>query len=237
MKVSSRFVGRLKRNLRDYGIVLTFLRILHYLRLISVLHSFEIVGTDGAFEATGGTPSGNENKGQFRFQEIQESELEKLRFADGMYSIETMKMHFASGLRFFAAFDGDFVVAVNGFHPNCADLVYVKMPHVKLPEKVGYFNCALTAPSYRNRSIGSALKQYRLAQVQSEGYKALFAAVFVENRDALRWNLRNSFQYLGRITYLKWRGRDFWIKRLSPVVRRYAHQSNGIFFERRLEAI
>jgi len=101
------------------------------------------------------------------------------------------------------------------------------MPNVKLPEKIGYFNCALTAPAYRSCSVGTKLRQYAMDSIQEEGFKGVLAAVFIENRLAIRWNLRNGFQYLGRISYIKFSNKKFWLRRLSPAGKRYAYILNG----------
>jgi len=198
------------------------LHILHRFHAISVLHTFEIVFKDL------GAPKNEEimklpENHKIMMREIEERELNQLKFAPGMYTIETFRAHFAKGMRFCAAFIGDEVVAVNGIHLSCADLVYVGMPNIMLSEKVAYLNCAHTAPNYRNLAIGTQLRNYRLDMIHKEGIEQVFGAVFIENKEALRWNLRNGFQYWGRISYIKCFGKDFWVRRLTNVGKRYAY--------------
>lgn len=211
---------RVFNSFKDYGFVETILKIFHWLHFISVLHTFEFVLKElelpvhqAAFSLIGTR--------RITFREIEESELDALKFADGMYSTETFRMHFSKGMRFFAAFDGDLIVSVNGVNTRYADLIYIRLPRVYLPEGFVYFNCALTVPSFRDLSIGSALRGFVQVQIQKEGYQYIFGAVFIENRQAMRWNMRNGFQDWGRISYIQFLGRNFWYRRLTKVGRRY----------------
>ncbi len=217
---------KILRSLKDYGLVDTLLRILHRFRVISMVHTFEII-----FKNLGDLKNEEINKlpenHRITMREIEEHELNQLKFAPGMYTIETLRMHFSKGMRFCAAFVDDKIVAVNGIHMSCADLIYIGMPNIILLEKVAYLNCAHTAPVYRNLSIGTALRNFRLDIVQKEGIEQVFGAVFIENKKAMRWNLRNGFQYWGRISYIKFGNKKFWWRYLTNVGRRYAYILNG----------
>ena len=217
---------KLFQSSKREGLIHALLRVFHRFRLISVLHTFEIihVGLLNPVECLF-SRADQLMSGQLKLncREIKEYELDKLQFADGMYSLETFRMHFASGMRFFAAFHEEVIVAVNGVHERCANLVYVKLPNVELPHGIVYLNCALTAPAYRNLSMGMILRGFMLNQLKKEGFQSAVGAVFIENRGAVRWNLRNGFQYWGRISYIRCQGRDFWWKRLTKTGRRYPH--------------
>ena len=218
-------MGKILKSLKEYGLTDTLLRVLHRLRVISTLHAFEIIFKDLREPSNEGNRySGNQ---KITMREIKEYELKNLKFAPGMYTIETFRMHFSKGMRFCAAFIDDEVVADNGIHMTCADLVYVGMPNLILPEKVAYLNCAHTAPTYRDLAIGTQLRNHRLNIIKKEGVEQVFGAVFIENKNALRWNLRNGFQYWGRITYIKFGNQKFWLRRLSNVGRRYAYILNN----------
>jgi len=227
---------KILKSLKNYGLTNTILRILHRLRVISALHSFEITFKDLEELQNDRLNQPSENL-KLMIREIQEYELTRLKFAPGMFAIETIKMHFSKGMRFFAAFLGDEIVAVNGAHLTCADLIYVGLPNIGLPAKVAYLNCAQTAPAYRNLFIGSQLRHFRLALLKKEGFEQAFGVVFIENRKALRWNLRNGSQYWGRISYIKLGNKKFWLKRLSPVGKRYAYILNGAKTEEKQELL
>ena len=219
-------VQKLSRSLKEEGLLHTCFRILHRFRLISVLHTFEILygALSNPVECLSSRADQQmSSQLKLKCREIKEYELDKLQFADGMYSLETFRMHFANGMRFFAAFHEDLIVAVNGIHEQCANLVYIKLPNIELPHGIVYLNCALTAPAYGNRSIGTVLRGFMLGQLKKEGFQSAVAAVFIENRGALRWNMRNGFTYWGRISYIRCGKRDFWWKHVTQVGRRYGH--------------
>ena len=204
--------------LKDYGLTYSVLRVFHLLRIISVLHSFDFVFK----ELASFSPESDFQRGEFTYREIFEIELDKLNYAKGIYPIETLRIHFSKGMRFFAAFHQAQIIAVNGMHTTHADLIYIAMPNIKLPEKVAYSNCALTAPAYRNHLIGTHLRSHLLNVLCEEGFKRVFGAVFIENKQALRWNLRNGFQYCGRISYIKWGNKKLWFRRFTPAGRQFS---------------
>jgi len=227
--------SKLIKTLRNYGLDETILKILERLRLISVLHTFDFVYKeldDSKDFVPSKVESVYETKGiQLECREINVMELEQLNYAEGMYSIEILRAHFGRGLRFFAAFYENVVAAVMGVHKHYAHLSYVNRPLVHLPSGIVYMNCALTAPAYRNLGIGSILRTYVLNQVHKEGYQVVIGTIFVYNRSALRWNLRNGFKRWGRVSYIKWRGRDFWWTRLTKVGRRHPHLLDHVVTE------
>ncbi len=223
------------RSPNSDGIGETLLRILHSLKLISVLHTFDFVYNEleGSkdfisskienIHETNGVP--------LECREINANELEQLNYTDGMYSIETLQKHFGNGMRFFGAFCKNTLVAVRGVHTSYAQLAYINRPLVRLPHGVVYMNCALTAPTYRNAKVGSVLRSYMLNQIRKEGYQAVVGAVFVDNRAALRWNLRNGFKRWGRVSYIKCIERNFWWTRLTKVGRQHPYLLNDVVTE------
>ena len=225
-------VAKVYQSVLSDGVAGTAFKILHRLRLISVLHGFHFV----LIELDSPSLSGDESSAnpimiegtELEMREIKSEELMQLHFADGMYSIETFQMHFSKGMRFFAAFHKDAVVSVNGINTRTADLVYIKRPDLQLPEGMAYLNCAMTVPDYRNRSIGTEVRSFMLHQLAQEGVRSVFGAIFVENKDALRWNLRNGFKYLGKIYYVRCGHSVYWWKRWTPIGRCYRHIFNGI---------
>ncbi len=228
-------VSKLYKSLRNDGSAETILKILHRLRLLSVLHTFDFVYLE--FEGSkDAVPSKVEsvyktNGIELKCREINADELEHLNYADGMYSIETLRAHFERGLRFFGAFQKGMLVTVHGFHSSRAHLTYINRPLVYLPFGVVYLNCGFTTPAYRNLGIGSVLRIYMLDQIEREGYRAVVGAIFVHSQGALRWNLRHGFKQWGRVSYVKWHGRDFWWTRLTEVGQRYSHLLDNVATE------
>ena len=228
---------------KTVGIAETFLRVLHRFRIISVLHSFdfalkELGVRDGilimnSFDESTETKVCEINDLRITLREIKEDELENLDFAEGIFSVETFREHFARGLRFFAAFHKGAVVCVNGIHMKYAHLVYIKRPVVELPEGVAYLNCAMTSPGYRSHGIGTVVRTFLLARLWREGYKQIVSAVFTENSGALRWNSTNGFHHWWRVSYIHWLGHDLWLKRLTKVGRRHANLLDNVIHEER----
>lgn len=219
--------------LREFGFWETFFRSLHRLRIISAVHSFiftlkEIRVRDGvlilnSLDEAEGSKVCQINGFQVILREIKEEELENLSFAKEMYSIETFCEHFARGMRFFAAFHEGVVVSVNAVNTKYAHLSYIKLPIVQLPHGATYINCALTSPDYRNLGLGTLLRTFLLNKMWKEGYKLMVGAVLTDNQGALRWNATNGFQQWGKIFYIQFCGRDFWVRRLTSVGRRFPY--------------
>lgn len=212
-------ISKAFRSLKEDGMILTGFRILHRFRMISVLHSFDFVFKKMEFTEEAPTVNGM----SLVFREIREEELERLNFAEGIFPLETIREHFSRGLRFFAAFREGVVIAANGIHPRYAHLAYIKRQVVCLPEGIVYFNCAITSPSYRNLKVGTSLRRFVMNQMRTEGYQFVIAAVFSENKSALRWNSTNGFKRWGRISYIQWMGHHFWVKQLSQTGRQLPH--------------
>ena len=151
---------------------------------------------------------------------ILESSIHESNGMSPMEALETLQKHLNRGLRFFGAFCNNSLIAVNGVHCSYAHLDYINRPSVALPRGFVYLNCGLTVPAYRNLGIGTVLRGYMFKQIQNEGYRSAFGAIFAENKGALRWNLRHGFKRWGRISFVKWCGRDFWWVRLTNIGRR-----------------
>ena len=212
---------------RDYGAEEAFLRILHRLRVLSVNHGFNIfygefhpllgVGVKGMTQWVG------VGEHRLALREISREEAETLTYADDLHYkdgnarvICDLREQFGKGLRFFAAFDKETVVALSGVHTDVADFVYVHKPRMPLPSGIVYFNAALTSRRYRSLGIGTALRRYLFGAMQLEGYVGALSATFLENREAARWHLANGFRRWGRIRYIRFLGKEFcWVQRTS----------------------
>ncbi|OGW86080.1 MAG: hypothetical protein A3C35_08585 [Omnitrophica bacterium RIFCSPHIGHO2_02_FULL_46_11] len=229
---------KFKKSLREAGLIETALRTLHWFKIISVLHSFdftlkELSIRDGvlilnSFDEIDAPKVSQINGLHISMREIKEEELENLTFDEGMFPLEIMREHYARGLRFFSVFHEGTIVALNGIHMRYAHLSYIKRSAVQLPQGVAYLNCAMTSPNYRDLGIGTVLRTFALCQLWREDYKWVIGAVFTENSAALRWNLTNDFKKWGRISYIRFQGHDFWIKRLTKVGRQSPNLLNNL---------
>lgn len=214
------------RSFRDDGAVETMYRLLHRLRIVSVVHSLdffikELNGSTAARAAEKGNPDS-----PWTFREVSAHEFECLRYAEGLQPIEWMRDQFDRGSRFFAAFENECVVGVDWIHLRVAELGHVKRM-VELPREVAYTHSALVAPPYRNKGIGTLLKKCLLEAARRERFRFMLLAVFLNNQDAMRWHERNGFSRWGRMTYVRWHGRDFWRVYLTKTGRRYPNLLNG----------
>jgi len=224
---------------RDYGAEEVVLRLLHRLRVISVNHAFNLfygelhpllgIGVKGTTQWAG------VGERRLALREISREESEKLTYADDLHYkdgdapvIEDLREQFNRGLRFFAAFDKETVVALSGVHTSVADFVYVHKPRMPLPPGIVYFNAALTSPRYRSRGVGTALRRYLFGAMKLEGYVGVLSVTFLENKGAARWHDTNGFRRWGKIRYVRFLGKEFcWVQRTS-VGRAYPHLiSNG----------
>ncbi len=230
-------VSRLWKCYRDYGPAETFWRLLHRFRIISINHSLDLFLREFKRlpgEGRNGIPRTVDVGGlQVLLREISLGEVETLKVADGLRYTERESVQKAlqrlmkEGGRFFAAFADDRVVALNGIHRSFANLSFIQKPLVRLPEGVVYFNAALTAPDYRNRGIGTALRRHVFSVMQRSGYHGVTLAVFIENKGAIRWQEANGFKRWGRIRYIKGFGREFWRTRLTEMGHRYPNLLAG----------
>lgn len=199
---------------RSYGAVETFSRTLHRFGLASCPHSLEIYVSELDRQTK------NDGDSQFACREIFPGDLKKTEFAEGLQEKEWMRMQFEQGSRLFVSMHRDLAVSVEWINPYGAELGHIKR-HVALAKGIAYMHAALTAPAYRNKGLGSFLKQYVLEQFKKEGFRLGMLAVFIENDDAKRWHRRTGFSRWGEVTYLKLNGRDYWWTRLTSVGRRY----------------
>ena len=225
--IFSSSIQKIRTVHRNNGAQEIFLKILHRLRIISVNHAFNLfygefhpllgVGVMGTTQWVG--VEGH----RLALREISREEAETLTYADDLHYkdgdasvMEDLQEQFSKGLRFFAAFDKETIVALSGVHTAVADFVYVNKPNMPLQPGVVYFNAALTSPRYRNLGIGTMLRRYLFGAMQLEGYVGALSATFLENRGAARWHLANGFRRWGRIRYVRFLGKDIcWVQRTS----------------------
>ncbi len=211
------------RCFKEEGPTETFYRLLHRLRLVSVHHALDIY----LKEMGEGPEKHLADEGlHLNFREIFPDEIERFRypeefrFFDGSSPIQLMQKVFTEKMRFFAALDGDLLIALNGVNTKIANLWSLKKQSLPLPGGTVYLDNAMTAPQYRRRGIGSALRSYMMHLLREEGYRRVILATHPDNKGAARWQESQGFQRWGRIRYLKWRGKDIWKYEWTPLGRR-----------------
>jgi hypothetical protein len=131
-----------------------------------------------------------------------------------------MDEQFARNSRLFGALERHTLVATNWVNAQVADLSYINRPHVALPAGMAYAYGARVAALYRDRGIGSCVKQHLLNVLRQEGVEVVVIAALMRNLAGKRWHLANGFQPWGRAIYLQWRGRDLWWNHLTELGRR-----------------
>ena len=207
---------------RSYGGTETFCRVLHRFRVVTVNHVFDIWFKE--LDEKIDNPASHQG---LVIREIFPNEIETLKYAEdlhyreGISPVKDLQEQFSRGMRFFAVLKEGVVIALNGINIHHADFVYLNKPMLPLPQGVVYFNAALTAPVYRNRRIGTTLREYVVQRMKEEGYHTAVAATFIENKGAAHWHRLRGFQYWGKIRYFRWKEQDFWWTQLTKVGRRY----------------
>lgn len=224
--------NRLYTYYEQEGAVETLCRATHRLRLISVHHSFNVFFQE--LDSLSGTRRETLMSGHLSFQELSREDVGRLKYAEGLQYqsniplLHSLQRQFALGLRYFAAMDRGTVIALTGVHLSRAYLGYVNLPVVELPSGVSYLNGALTAPAFRRRGIGTALRQYIFQVLEQGGWKAVMLASHVDNSQANHWHEESGMARWGRVTYVRWRNRDLcWIRR-TAVGRRYPELLNRV---------
>ncbi len=217
MSSGSGFLARSFNCYQAYGAAETFRRVLHRFKILSVQRSLDFFMKELS-ESSNGAPV---EKCLWAFREVHVHEFEDLIYADGLPSVEWMREQFNHGSRLFAAFENGCVVATHWIHEKIAELGHIRRI-VELSARAVYTHGALTAVAFRNKGIGTLLKRYLLSVLHQEGFRYVFLAVFLDNHDAMRWHLKNSFAKWGTVTYLKFANRQFWWTQLTSVGRQYS---------------
>jgi GNAT superfamily N-acetyltransferase len=205
-------------------------------RLVSAYRALEIYVLDLAqFGGPGDGSDGSDAPSVWRswdgctFREVLLQEAASLRYADDFESADATQRRFANGSRLFAALEpGGQVVAVSWVNPSHAYLRHVKRDQVPLRRGSVYLHGGATALAYRRRGIGSALRQYLADQLSHQGALRMVSAVFPDNAPALAWHAGNGLQRWGRITYLRWRGREIWWTHVTAYGRQHPQLLEGI---------
>ena len=212
MKKLFNSAGRCLDCYRAYGVTETLLRLLHRFRIVAAVHTLEFYVNELVQVPKDASSDGNEN---INFREVFANELEHLDFAEGLQTVDWMRNQFSNGSRFFAAVEGKKVVSTCWIHTSFAELDYIKRPLVELTEGVVYTHGAVTAPEFRGLGIAAALRHFVMARMEQEGYKYFFGALFIDNFAAKRLQKSVNSKYWGRITYVKWKQKEVWIKQLT----------------------
>ena len=155
-------------------------------------------------------------------REVKAEEGRRLRFAEGLLPPEEkwVEAQFARGSRLLAVLKDETVIGMNWINDTFADLTHINRPRVPVSEGFIYSYRAFVAPAYRNRGIGTLLKQTLMKILRDEGYRMLFLTVFLKDILPHRWHRRNGFKKWGRVTYLDLRAARFLWTRVTKEGRR-----------------
>lgn len=216
MSSGSGFLARSFNCYQAYGAAETFRRILHRFKILSAQHSLDFFVKELS-ESSNGAPV---EKCPWAFREVHVHEFESLTYADGLQSIAWMREQFDHGSRLFAAFGNERIIGIDWIHTKVAELGHIRQI-VELPEDTAYMHGTLMATAYRNKGIGTLLKQHVFGVLHQEKFRYVFLAVFLDNHDATRWHLRNGFIKWGTVTYLKFANREFWWTQPASMGRQY----------------
>lgn len=217
-----RAVGRAWACWQTYGCAETSCRLLHRMRVISVNHPLDIFIKEAGAATERLAPLPAFDARGIELREVAQGDLKDLILAEGLEDRAFMDEQFARSSRLFVALADKTIVAVNWGNPRFAHLDFIHRPLIRLPQGVAYSHSAMTAPAYRRRGIGGALKDYQFEVFHGEGYQLVILAAFLESYAAIAWHNANGFLRWGRIQYLCFGKREVWWTRLTPMGRRYA---------------
>ncbi|HLD49854.1 MAG TPA: GNAT family N-acetyltransferase [bacterium] len=208
-------------QLRHFGLAQALGRALADFRLLAKYHSLDFY-----FLELSSGPSVSSKKlpvlPGLTVREIKAEETRAFRFADGLLPPEEkwVEAQFARNSRLFAILEGDTVIGMNWINETFADLTHINRPRVPVPKGFVYSYRAAVAPSYRNRGIGTLLKQTLVKTLKDEGHRMVFLTVFLKDIVPHRWHRKNGFRKWGRVTYLDLRVTRFLWTRLTKEGRR-----------------
>jgi len=215
MKAIAPFAWKIWLRWRDFGPDEVLCRSVSRLGWVSPCKSLDIYVKELGSDLPQAHPNG------ILFREVSWKEVWNFRFSGGLPSLEEIWKNFDRGSRLFAALESDTVVAVNWMNLRSADLTAIHLSSVTVPGGAVYSHGAFVSPAFRNRGIGTRLKQTALNTLQREGVQFAFVAVFLEDIRVHRWHLANGFQKWGRVTHFRWGEKDQWWTRLSATGQRY----------------
>jgi GNAT superfamily N-acetyltransferase len=142
--------------------------------------------------------------------------------ADWVADADALRRYFSQGSRLFVATHDGRWIASQWLNQHSADLSYIRRPKVLLPAGFAYLHGAMTSPASRGRGIGTTLRHFIARTAFTEGSKWCISAALLDNAAAQHWHrksLRES--YWGRISYVRWRRRDRWLKFLTATGKSY----------------
>ena len=197
----------------------TITRLLRGLRVAEVAHSLSILTRELRPQEPAGAVRRPVPDGLI-VREISSEKLAGYRQGEGLPSSDFFQKEFSRGARLFGAVRGEDLLAVNWVNHQWGDLTHIRRPSVTFSQGTAYLCGAEVALEHRGQGIGSLLKQELFALLRKEGYERVAVAAYLLDPRVHRWHRMNGFSLWGNISYFRWRGRDFWWTRLTPLGRR-----------------
>ena len=210
------------KSLRDYGATETFFRGLHRLRIISAVHSLDFYVNQLNVADNTAVRGFVIDRKRCEFQELAPEALKKFLIHKSLGSSDWFAEQFDRGSRLFAAVLGETVIATTWIHTKYARLTYINRRTVEMPRKFAYSHGAVTAPEFRGKKVGSLLRKFAFDILTRAGYQLVIGAVFLENGHAKQLQRSVGSLYWGKMTYLCWKGRDYWLKFLTREGKKYS---------------
>lgn len=202
-----------------FGLGETLTRALRRLKGVEVAHSLCIFLLDLKEPAPARRPFPRE----MVTRELTKEALAACRIDEDLPALDRLQAEFTRGARLFGVLRGQDLLAINWVTDCWGDLAYVRRPRVTFPEGTAYTYGARVAAPYRRLGIGTLLKQEVIAAMRKEGYDRVVLAANIADPGVLEWHRLNGFRLWGSIRYLRWRGRDLWWTRRTPLGRRLPH--------------
>jgi hypothetical protein len=211
-------------RLREYGIVETAFLGARWVGFLHEVHSLEFFLRD--LGDAGHQPSTASPHSDVRCAEYGAPDLARAKLATGLPTAASVEATFKAGSRLFVAIKGDEVVAYSWLNTKAADLTFIRKPSVALPAGFAYSHGVLVAPAYQGQGLGGVLKSFGCSSLSQEGVRYVVAAVFLWNRRALHWHRHVMGEsHWGRITHVRLKDNDYWVKLVGPAGRRH----RGVF--------
>lgn len=192
---------------QNFSLVETVGRLLARAHCVACFRSLELYFQPLDF----GTDKTGLSHPEWTVRELSTNDVENDSFEPGLPGLEEIKKWFSQGSRLFALLQDRKIIGVNWVNPKFADLGFIFRPQLSFCEGVIYLHSAIVAPSYRNRGAGSFLKQKLIRTLKQEGFQTVFIATFLKDPAVHRWHKKNGFQKWGRIRYIQWLGKEFWL--------------------------
>lgn len=221
-------IEKVKSSLKKHGVLETFLRTLYRFRIVSLIHSLDFY-----IDEFNEKPALNESIIDIEGKRVELRELSREIYSNFSYASDLQPMfwmneQFERGSRLFAAILNGRVVAETWANLRYADLNFINRPLIALPKAVAYSHGTLTTEPYRAKGIERALKQYKTKKLAKDGIQLIVAALSTDNVGAENWYVEAGSKYWGRISFVKWKDRKFWLKNLTTEGRKWPNLLNEV---------